>query len=78
MSLTGNDYLNLVDLSDINECLTDNVCAEQCVNTEGSYHCTCNQSGYELIHNQATCEGTCIYMKVFVSIMEIMFMHTVV
>ena len=42
---------------DIDEC-EENVdgCSHGCVNTEGSYYCTC-PSGYELISDNKTCTG---------------------
>ena len=42
---------------DINECganMTD--CDQVCVNTNGSYHCDCN-NGYTLSEDNTTCEG---------------------
>ena len=43
---------------DIDECARDNgECAEICNNTEGSYYCSCNESGYEVIMNNETCQG---------------------
>ena len=44
-------------LVDIDECTdgTDN-CTDGCVNTEGSYYCTCSE-GYELMDGNNTCVG---------------------
>ena len=42
---------------DINECaLVDNRCSHDCVNTPGSYHCTC-KNGYYLSNDSHTCLG---------------------
>ena len=44
-------------LSDVDECtLGINGCNQNCVNTEGSYLCSCF-AGYHLISNQKTCVG---------------------
>lgn len=42
---------------DIDEC-RDNTdgCAQNCINTVGSYSCTCN-TGYSLASDRRTCEG---------------------
>ena len=37
--------------------MEEEVCAERCVNTEGSFYCTCNHHGYEVTDNQESCEG---------------------
>ena len=42
---------------DQNECLGNHVCQHDCVNTVGSYHCTC-RPGYQLINDNKTCTGT--------------------
>ena len=48
---------NQISPSDIDECTdgTDN-CTGECVNTEGSYLCTCS-AGYELRDDNNTCVG---------------------
>jgi len=47
----------MCDLLDINECDegTDR-CSDECVNTIGSYYCTCPE-GYVLDDSQVTCVG---------------------
>ena len=47
-------------LADINECHSNNGnCQHNCVNTNGSYHCTCN-AGYLLHSDQRRCIGNII------------------
>lgn len=41
-------------VSDTNECATDTVCAQQCVNTFGSYQCSCG-AGYARGADPASC-----------------------
>ena len=44
---------------DINECLDHNGgCNHMCINTPGSYYCSCN-SGYELQADKHNCTGIC-------------------
>ena len=58
-------YLSL----DINECSIDNGgCTETCVNTNGSYYCTCN-AGYTLKQDQHSCKG--IYMYTYSYIISV-------
>ena len=46
-----------VSPADIDECLSSNgLCAQQCINTEGSYSCRCNH-GFFLDSNGRTCSG---------------------
>ena len=46
-------------VADINECNTYGICSQDCVNTKGSYRCTC-RDGYVLDHLHGTSEhGTC-------------------
>ena len=46
-----------ITLLDIDECTKDmDNCTDGCVNTEGSYYCTC-PGGYELTGNNRTCVG---------------------
>ena len=54
-------YISVIIISinfiGINKCLVNNGgCEHQCVNTEGSYYCTCNE-GFQLIDNKHSCEG---------------------
>ena len=39
---------------DENECVYDNKCQQLCINTEGSFHCDCNE-GYKLDSNGSSC-----------------------
>lgn len=32
-------------------------CAESCENTIGSYRCTCNKAGYQMVPGKTSCEG---------------------
>ena len=32
-------------------------CYENCTNTEGSFHCSCDLPGYEVISNDLPCQG---------------------
>ncbi|WAR23702.1 MLP-like protein [Mya arenaria] len=44
--------------ADINECQTNvSVCEQDCVNTDGSFQCSCN-SGYRLSGNRRSCSDT--------------------
>ena len=46
---------------DINECEISELggmCNQICVNTQGSYECQCNSTGYRLSSDGFTCEGT--------------------
>ena len=46
-----------VSPADIDECLSSNgLCAQQCINTDGSYSCRCNH-GFFLDSNGRTCSG---------------------
>ena len=45
-------------LPDVNECLDgSHLCAQTCVNTEGSYVCSCG-TGYRLNNDGLNCSGT--------------------
>ncbi|XP_063961299.1 uncharacterized protein LOC129269692 [Lytechinus pictus] len=45
---------------DIDECLSsENECSHQCVNDEGSYHCTCPE-GHRLDSSRRQCVDTCL------------------
>ena len=54
------NYFNcntVIFIIDINECSSNNGgCGGTCVNTAGSYHCTC-PAGYSLAPNSHTCNG---------------------
>ena len=39
-------------------------CTHNCVNTEGSYYCTCD-NGYELSDDKHTCEGNVMWKYVY-------------
>ena len=63
----NNDHLLwelLLTHIDINECSSDtHGCEQNCVNTDGSYHCEC-QSGYELRQrDKRTCKGKLVLVK---------------
>lgn len=53
---------NVYDL-DINECSDGtHECSDDCYNTEGSYTCTCDGTGYEVDDDGVTCVGELLYM----------------
>ena len=53
--LTKTVYCSL----DINECKSGVAeCSEVCVNTEGSFHCSCYDPGYKLAEDGVNCTGT--------------------
>ena len=60
--LNNNNNNNILFYSgpDINEC-TENIdnCTHGCIDTEGSYYCTC-PNGYELRKDNTTCVGESI------------------
>ena len=47
-------------LSDVNECNGTHICTNQCINTPGSYHCSCSE-GFKLDEDGYSCHG--IYMS---------------
>ena len=51
-------YLELVSISDINECEQPGRCGPhgECLNTDGSFHCVCEQ-GFSISADGHTCEG---------------------
>ena len=57
--ISNNDFLNyfINFLADVDECLINNGgCGQGCVNTIGSYYCTCIH-GYLLDDNERTCHN---------------------
>ena len=53
----GFHVLDPLFISDTDECLNNNGnCTHTCVNTHGSYQCTCDD-GYELIADTISCQG---------------------
>ena len=49
---------------DIDECGAAE-CAEECINTIGSFYCSCINEGFEVIMNNEPCEGYNIVMEKF-------------
>ena len=50
--------IDFVFFSDIPECSKDpSPCSQHCVEQPGSYYCLCNETGYQLDVDQATCVG---------------------
>ena len=50
-------HVHFLTTTDINECNTNNGgCAQNCVNTAGSYYCSCND-GHYLAGNGKNCNG---------------------
>ena len=61
------ENIYLCDFADIDECESV-ICGEMCVDTEGSYYCACNESGYEVVAESEPCEGQqCVCVCVCVS-----------
>ena len=54
--------LNITSISiDINECSVNNGgCAQNCINTNGSYHCECNV-GFVSVNDGTQCYGKLIF-----------------
>ncbi|XP_052253077.1 fibrillin-2-like [Dreissena polymorpha] len=47
---------NITVCEDIKECAKNpNPCSQSCFETEGSYECACNQTGYQLAEDKTTC-----------------------
>jgi len=58
MNNNNNVTINVYAYVDINECLANNGnCGQNCINTAGSYYCTCN-TGYQLLSDKHRCGGT--------------------
>ena len=48
----------LLFLSDIDECTSDSAeCSEVCVNTNGSFYCSCHEPGYKIAADGVNCTG---------------------
>ena len=65
-------YDTLLFVSDIDECQEGSAgCDHNCVNTDGSYLCTC-MDGYELESDNHTCTGDdlnkAVYMYMYLSL----------
>ena len=57
---------------DINECREGlDECAENCINTVGSYTCSCN-SGYRLDSNGLNCNGKTVEKYIFPNISDLL------
>ena len=58
MQLFCGIYWYIYYLQDVNECILENGgCAENCVNTIGSYRCQCSKHGYQMVPGKTYCEG---------------------
>ena len=45
-------------ISDTYECAVNNGgCDDECIDTDGSYYCSCDDDGYELAGDKHTCIG---------------------
>ena len=57
-------YADIDECSEgIDTCSKSGPTPARCINTEGSYRCTCDEYvGYRLSTNGTTCEGMCIYL----------------
>lgn len=53
--LNGHTFTVLILFQDINECLNFGICSQGCVNTIGSYNCTCAPK-FKLQKNNRTCK----------------------
>jgi len=47
--------------SDINECSISSSCEQNCLNTNGSFVCSC-EDGYVLNSDGQNCTGKCLYV----------------
>ena len=58
-------------LTDINECTNNNGgCQQNCVNTAGSYHCSC-PAGYRLHSDKRRCIGRHLIIEINNSVMYV-------
>lgn len=71
-----NSY-ELYSYSDVDECSGVNVCSDLCVNTPGSYYCSCSE-GFVLDNDGQSCHGAYVYIQaVHIIILRIPFLiHT--
>lgn len=56
-------YIFSLNFSDIDECALPtggHICSYRCLNTPGSFHCSCPVTGYTLAVNGRTCQGTVV------------------
>ena len=51
-----NEFIDQYFLSDDDECTFSNLCAQKCVNSVGSFECSC-YSGYKLEADKLDCVG---------------------
>ena len=58
---------NTFKFADINECDDLNDCEQLCMNTEGSYSCSCTM-GFDLADDGRKCNGT--YQHIYILSME--------
>ena len=64
-SLSKKHIVSILCIEDINECNSNNGgCEHDCINTEGSYYCTCD-TGYSLNKNNNNCTGEDLYKSKF-------------
>ena len=49
---------------DIDECEVTE-CAEECINTIGSFYCSCINEGFEVIINNESCQGYYTVVETF-------------
>ena len=67
-------------VTDINECLDNKGgCNQICNNTEGSYHCLCNSSGYYMTSDNKTCQGSVVIIIILfqLSVIIVVYFYTI-